>query len=247
MASQVLSQDPWATAWAPPEQVSEWYGQIKVNPWFCSLVKGIGRVPYDPTQLDPNTGNAPRRNTAIDLTLEVITESQMDPISRTVIGEFGEWVDIVLPSAKALGLPDLQTLNNAWVKAEMVDTGRTYQNSVGETKHATTFKFTAVYPNEQACRAAYTARRNGGAAPAPAAPSEAQPPPAGNGENKERETALKFAKVYVQNAWRNSGKDLAKAQELLGPMLAQQPLISKHFTVDSPEILELLTEVSVPF
>lgn len=230
---QVL--DPWTTAMNPPEQSSEWFGQISVNPWFCSLVKGVGKSPWDPNQLDPNTGNPVRRYTAIDISLAAITEAPIDPITRTCIAEFGEWVDIILPSLKALGINDLQTLNNKWVKLEMIPTGRTYQNQNGETKNATTFKFLAIYPDEAACRAA-----KGGNGNAPAAQ-----PPTGNG-NKERETAVKFLKPYVENAWKKANGNVEETRKLLADMIAMQPLLSKYFTVDSAEVIELITE-QIPF
>jgi hypothetical protein len=238
MSNQTQVLDPWATAWNPPEQSSEWFGQITVNPWFCSLVKGIGKSPYDPNQLDPNTGNPTRRYTAIDLSLAAITDQPIDPITRTCIAEFGEWPDVILPSMKALGINTLQELNNAWVKCEMVDTGRTYVNQNNETKHATTFKFTAIYANEAACRAAKGGNGSG--------PSVTPPQPAAGNGNKEHETALKFLKPYVQNAWKKANGDVDKTREILAPMIAQQPLLAKYFTEYSTEVLELITD-QIPF
>jgi len=233
MTTQVL--DPWQTAMDPPKPTSEWYGQMAVNAWFCALVKGQGKVVWDPNTVDPNTGNPARRFTAIDLMLTPIVDQPIDPISRTVMAEFGEWPDIVLPSLKDIGISNLQALNGAWVKVEFVPTGRTYVNGNGETKEATTFKFLALYADEAACRTAKGG--NGAAAPAPA----------GNGGDPRRATALKFLKPYVENACRQSGKDVDKARELLAPMLASQKLLAEFFTVDSPEVVDLMTETLAPF
>ena len=41
---------------------------------------------------------------------------------------------------------------------------------------------------------------------------------------------------------RTANGDMLKAQELLGPMLAGQPLVSKYFTPTSPEIMEELAD-----
>ena len=41
-------------------------------------------------------------------------------------------------------------------------------------------------------------------------------------------------------AMRQAGGDLDKARTILAPLMANQPVISKHYTVDSPEILEML-------
>lgn len=88
MSTQV--QDPWVTAMDPPKPVSEWYGQMKVNAWFCALVKGQGKIPWDPNSVDPNTGNPARRFTAIDLALAPISDHGFEDITRTVMAEFGE-------------------------------------------------------------------------------------------------------------------------------------------------------------
>jgi hypothetical protein len=41
---------------------------------------------------------------------------------------------------------------------------------------------------------------------------------------------------------RAAGGDLDKARGILAPMIANQPVISKHYTVDSPEVLALMAE-----
>lgn len=238
--------NPWDTAMNPPKPASEWYGRVGVGVWFCALIKGQGKVTWDPNQVDPNTGNPPRRYTAIDMKLTPITDSPINDLERTMIAEFGEWPEIVLPSLKDLGITNLQSLNGQWAKLETVATGRTYKNDQGETKDATTFKFLEVYTNETTCRAAQKASRGNGqtAAPQSQAHAEAAAQSSGNG-NKERETAQKFLRPYIQNALRQSGNDLDKARAVLAPMLAQQPLLAKYFTVDSPEVLDLLTTQAI--
>jgi hypothetical protein len=232
------AQNPWDVAMDPPKPVYENYGQMSVNAWFCALVKGQGKLPWDPNSLDPNTGTPPRRYTAIDMSLNVLSEQPLNHVERTMLAEFGEWVEIVLPSMKALGVTNLQSLNNAWVRCEMTPTGRTYQNQNGETKEATTFKFLQVFANEAECRTAWQATKNGGGQPAQTTPTTAPT----NGNGNERDTALKFLKPYVQNACRQSAGDLVKAQQVLAPMLAGQKLLAKYFTVDSPEVMQLLAE-----
>lgn len=231
------AQNPWDVAMDPPKPVYENYGQMKVNAWFCALIKGQGKVAWDPNSLDPNTGNPPRRYTAIDMSLEALADQPIQ-IDRTMLAEFGEWPEIVLPSLKNIGITSLQALNNQWVRCEMVPTGRTYEKD-GETKNATTFKFLQIFANEAECRAAWTASRNGSGQPAP----QQQPATtSNNGNGNERETALKFLKPYVQNACNQASGDLVKAQQVLAPMLAAQKLLAKYFTVDSPEVMQLLAE-----
>lgn len=247
MTDQTLS--PWDTAWEPAQQSGYWYywyGQINLNAWFCTLVKGQGKIPWDPNLVDPVTGQPARRYTCIDLSLAPITDQPINNIERSMLAEFGEWVDITLPSAKEIGLTNLQALNGAWVCCEMAPTGRTYTNSAGETKNATTFKFLRLFENETACRAAHQAARGGnGATETPGVQSQTPAPTTGNSNgSRERETAQKFLKPYVENAWRQSGQDLDKARQALAQMIAGQPLLAKYFTVDSPEALELLAEMA---
>lgn len=248
MSNQPLS--PFDVAMNPPKLPNEWYGQMSVNAWFCALVKGTGKVAWDPNVTDPNTGQPMRRYTCIELKLTPMTDqADLNPVERNMLAEFGEWTDIVLPSLKDLGITSLQALNNAWVRAEMVPTGRTYTNSNGETRDATTFKFLSVYAGEEACRNAYIAARGSGPAYAssPSATNTMNTAPTnGNGNgNREREVAEEFLKPYVQNAWRKSGGDLDKARGELAQMIAGQALLAKYFTVDSPEVMDLLAaEVS---
>lgn len=252
MMNMQPAQNPWDVAMDPPKPAYENYGQMIVNVWFCALVKGVGKVPWDPNSLDPVTGNPPRRYTAIDLSLATLAD-QPFAIERSMLAEFPEWQEMVLPSLKAIGITNLQMLNNQWVRVEMTPTGRTYQNQSGETKEATTFKFLQAYASEAECRAAWMASRNGSGQPTQTpAQSSGQAAPAatptngngnGNGNGtQERETALKFLKPYVQNACKQASGDLVQAQQVLGPMLAGQKLLSKYFTVDSPEVVQLLAE-----
>lgn len=250
---------PYDIAMNPPEQTYENFGQVLVNAWFCMWVPNpaLGtnakgqpkkeKLPYNPDVKDAN-GQSYRRNTAIEIKLDPITDKQFTgTIERNYIAEFGEWVDVVLPSLKDIGVMSLQELNMAWVRAEMVPTGQTYTNGNGETKNSTTFKFIEVYPNEQACRAAYQAARGSAPVNGNGNGHQAQPQPqpangaANGGDNsRERETAEKFLKPYVTNAWRKANGDIDKTRAELATMIAGQALLARYFTVDSPEVLELL-------
>lgn len=239
---------PYDVAMNPPEQKSEWFGQAMVNAWFCSLVKGQGKVAWTPDLVDAN-GQPQRRYTAIDIKIEPMTEQPFaNSIERSFLAEFGDWVDTVLPSLKDVGITSLQALNMAWVRVEMIPNGTYTDKNSGETKKSTTFKFVALYPDEQTCRAAYQANRgnfaptNGnGNGHAPVAQTAAAATPTnGNGNDRERETAEKFLKPYVENAWRAAGGDLEKARAELAKAIAGQVLLARYFTVDSPKVLELL-------
>jgi hypothetical protein len=246
-ANYVPVQDPWEAA-ANPANTQEFWGEINIDVWFCALAKGTGRVPYDPNQMTPD-GKTPRRYTAIEMKLIPLAQTNLtNPVERSMLAEFGEWVDIVLPSLRALNLTKLQELNKKFAHVEMVKTGKKYNKTdeaTGETKSRdlTTFKFLGIFNTEAECVAAYTGGNStpGTGQAAPAAPFDTTPANGnGNGPEKEKEAARQFLKVLVSNAARAAGKDIEKMRTELAPLIASQPFIAKFFTVDSPETAELM-------
>lgn len=234
--SYQVAPSPWDVVNNPPEQEQTYFGEVSLNAWFAMLVPGQGKLPYDDRTLDPKTGKQVRRYTAIDLAITPIVESGLTfEVTRTMLAEFGEWKDTVWPSLRDLGVLDAATLNGKFAKIAMISTGRKYNDKNGVEREANAIQFLALYDTHEACVNAWKAEF-GGSTPAPA-----PAPTNGNGANTEQATALKFASAYVKNAARKSSKDLAKMREILVVELAKQPVISKYFTVDSPEIVEMMT------
>jgi len=221
--------DPLDALDNPELRSPEYFGQIQLHTWFCVLKKGIGKVDFDPAKHGIDA-----RRTAVKIGLIPLAEHNTNQdIFRDQIAESREWASLVLPSIKNLGIT-ARELDGKWVKLTFQPTGRTYTKTdpmTGETvtRDATTFKFLALYADEAACRAAYEAERGNGGSVAPVAAAAPQSP-----TNHEKETAGKFLKPLVQRA---NGDE----QEL-GKLIAGMPLLSKHFTVQSPEVQELLME-----
>jgi hypothetical protein len=241
--SYQASTNPWDVANNPPEATQEYFGEASINAWFCMLVPGSGKQPYDERTLDPKTGEAPRRYTAIDVMVDPLSECGLQyDMKRTCLAEFGEWKETTWPSLKALGILNAQEIAGKFVRVEMVPTGRKYQGQNGE-REATAIKFVTIYPDRASCLADWQASygKNGHTAPAQTVTTTpaATAPTNGNGSN-ELETALKFAGVFVKQAVAQGKGDLDKTRGALSTMLANQAMIAKHFTVDSPEITELL-------
>lgn len=221
--------DPLDALDNPELRSPEYFGQIQLHTWFCVLEKGIGKVDFD-----PQIHGIDARRTAIKIGLIPLPEHKTNQdIFRDQIAESKEWASIVLPSIRSLGIT-ARELDGKWVKLTFQPTGRTYTKTdplSGETvtRDATTFKFLALYPNEAACRAAYEAERgnggNGNTTPAAAPQSPV---------NHEKETAGKFLKPLVQRA---NGDE----QEL-GKLIAGMPLVAKHYTIQSPEVRDLLLQ-----
>ena len=213
--------DPFDAAMNPPErqQTSRWYGQMFVDVWACVLEKGSGKVPFDATIHD-----ASKRVTAIKVDVVPLNDYNVSFIlSRDMIAEFGGWPKVTLPSIRAIGA-DVRTLHNAYVAVEFAPTGRTYPGKDGTDKEETTFVLVAVFADEAACRDAYEVFN--------AASEQAEPEPS-NGNGKERATAA----MFIGPLWAQAGKDVSK----LALLLAANPLTSKHFDINSPEVLSVVS------
>jgi hypothetical protein len=226
-----VTQDPFETASNAEPLRPTYYAQVQCDAWYCVLVKGTGKVVFD-----PNQHPIEQRRTALSLSLATIPEQPVQfPLVREMIAESPEWTKTVWPSAKGLGITSARELNGKWAKVELAPTGDTYKNKQGDTKERTTFKFIAFYPDEAACRAAYAA--GNGQAQSAATPST---PANGVDASKERETALQFLKVLMPK-WLNGTMDLEKVKA----GIAANPVIARHFTANSPEVIEIMTANSI--
>ena len=204
--------DPWAVTETAEAQESngEYFGLVSVAVEFCKLVKGEGRVPFNAAQDDPND-----RRTSIDIQIEPLSERATFMPRRTMVAESKEWTNIVWQSLKDLGLLSLRELNGKYAKYTNVSTGRKWTNANGETKEATTFKFLALYNTRSEAEAA----KNPKAQAAPA-------------QSDEKQIALTFLTALAKAAHGDKNK--------LAVQIAQYPVVSKFYTIDSPEVSKLL-------
>jgi hypothetical protein len=151
-AAETAPDDPWARAdtatWDPTFTV---FGQAQIEVWTCALVKGAGKVPYDPALHGDNC------YTAVQLAVLPVVPGR-ETTERDLIAESREWTQIVNPSIKALGL-NAKQLHGQYVEAQLVPSGRKFTNAAGETRDATTFKFLRVFADDQACYVAAQTRR----------------------------------------------------------------------------------------
>lgn len=240
------AQSPWDVA-NNPETASppqEYFGVVTINAWDGMLIKGVGKMPYDPNEKNPENGKPYNKVVVVDVAITPLAECdlQWDIKRQMIVGKTSEWGAVTWPSLRDLGETNAAAVNNRFAHIVLADTGRTYVDKNGETKNATAIKFLALYATREDCLAAWQQAFGKENAATQSAPAAQQPAtnPASNGS--ERNTALQFAKAFVSNAVRSSGKDLEKARETLSKMLATQPLVNKYFTVDSPEIVQLMAE-----
>lgn len=222
--------DPFDTASKATLTPRSYYGQIQIDAYFCVLQKGIGKVPYDPGQ-----HKAEDRRTAIDISLLPIAEQNITfELRREIIAESREWAGIIWPSLKELGLTSAREANGKWAKMQQVGTGRKYRTKSGEEREATTFKFLALFADENACRAAYLADTGQDAGDAPTAAGNGSN---GNGSNHDLEVALPFIRAFAKT----NSCDLEKTKAAC----RQQAIIVKAIDVESPEFAQIVAEAMV--
>ncbi len=213
-----VQDDPFDSASNATLAPREYYGQIDIDCWFCALIKGQGKVPYDPAVHE-------RKSTAITVLITPLAEQKITfTLKREMIAESREWAGIVWPSVKALGITSARDLQGKWVKVIQAPTGRKYRGRDGEEREASTFKFLAIYPDEAACRAAFYAETP--ATPDDTADQVGPIPGFDDGttapaQDKERETATKFLEVMIKQHSGNKAAIWAQVQAI--------PMITKHY------------------
>lgn len=198
------------------------FGRFDVDVHHVVLTKGVrGGVPFDASQ-----HKAEQRCTAIDISI-----AQLDPsrpsIDRNVIAESKEWAKLILPSLQALGVT-VKGLVGKYVRVESVPTGQKYTNAAGEEKERTTLKFVQVFESADECQEASdvywsTRRMSNGDSQAALDSSTA---------NAERDTAKKFLPAL----WKRANNDI----EAFGKLIAGNPIVSRHFDLSSPEVIDLV-------
>ncbi len=231
--------DPFASAVEAGERPDRYFGEINLHVTFVNLEKGAPKSAWD-SQIHA-VGN---RRTEVEVTILPLAESGLvNPLQRSVIAESQEWTKIVWPSLRALGVkdgPGLHALHGQFAAVEFATTGRKYTDKkTGEERESTTLKFTALYPDEVTATAAWRADRPGMAAPA-ATNGNGHTNTNGNGHNPaddaERAALTAFLPALVKQANRDPNR--------LAEIIAANPMISKHFDVNSPEVIDLM---SIPF
>ena len=238
--------DPFAEASAPKVQAYDLFGMVEINAWACALQKGVGKVPFDPA--NPNH----KRFTAIDVFIQPLAEQEIKypkTCEEHWVAEFPEWAKITLPSIKAAGIENVREVNGKWARVARVPNGKKYAkkdkagNPIGEMAEETTFKFVEFYGDEDACRAAYIAAGGHVATNnAPAGMPDGAAVPVVDPSEAEKATAYAFLKAIVGNAAKGMATpDQAKTAVALA--LTQYPVVTKFYTVDSAETVELIAQV----
>lgn len=189
------------------------------------LVKGSGRILFDPTYDDPAS-----KIRGIELVIECEKRDgstyTIDTGRQPLLEIEAGWHKVLLPSIKKLGVP-FSTLLHKFVQVKRVATGETYVNKKSqETKQKTGLQLVAVYDSKEAMSAARDAHfGKGPSAPAPAA----TPSPVVDRSALEK---------LLPSLWAAAGKQ----EPVFKTMFTANPALTSVFNYD-----EAVALASIPF
>lgn len=229
-------------AWDQKHESERFYGQVSVDGYPCALIKGQGKVPWDPA-----IHRGRRKSYAIDFTV-----AHVDPtwplIQRTTVNFTRNFNEVTRPSietllptiAKIKGLvegqfPPLVGLDGLWVSGTLE---LKPDNKKGET--FTCCRFDGVFPDEAACRAAYEADTGAEADGSPVADLPFEPEPPKPKADPIRATLAAFLPNLWEQAQEAAGPSGSDANLEMARLLKASPLLGQHFDVDSPEVVALM-------
>jgi len=229
----MTTYDPYAAAVEDAEKPNFVWGQVQVTARAIVLVKGQGKVPFDP-QIHRDED----RVTSIELILNPMAETRLTKlITRESLSNSRSWAAITWASLRDnCGMRNLRELDGKFAKMELVKSGRKWTDKKsGEEREETAMKFHAIFADEATAHAAWIAE-NGDPVEATNSTSDAMAidmsPQSTPAEDPGRATALAFLPALVASAQKN--------RDALKTLIASMPPISKYFTIDSPEVAALL-------
>lgn len=216
----------------PTTPRADFFGRVSVDVWYCVLVKGTGKVPFDPAQ---HTFEDRRTAIRISVTRLASSRARFD-VERDMIAESNDWAKITMPSLQALKA-SLRGIHGRWAHVQMVPSG-SYLNNAGEEKTRTTIKFIALYDTEDACEAA-ASKLFSGAVASPVSARQVAGTTAANpaAASNDRMLAAKFLPAL----WRASNQDVERfAARLAATKLPNGVTIATLFPIDSPEVIAII-------
>jgi len=217
-----------------PDGPIHYFGQVLVDIYDGVLVKGAGIMPYD-----PGVDTAARKVKVSKVTVKPLKkdgEFADYEIERRLVPFDNGWAKIIKPSLARLGV-SLPMINGAWAHIQMTPEGRKYTNRNGEEKESTTIEFLGFFDTKELAQTAADAHFsefNGGNGSLTDSPTT-YAPNGQSGSNSERDVAQRFLPVLGTQA-KGDPAELAK-------LIAANPIVSKYFSINSPEVISLLTGV----
>ncbi len=201
-----------------------YFGLVAFELWRCILVKGQGKVVFDPQQ-----HKADQMQIAVELSITPLTRNGLADwsLDRNMIARSTDW-GITKNSLQALKM-DLHNLNDKYAQVKLKATGRKWKDQQGNEHDATAIEFVAIYDNEEQCRAASDAHyQNTDGEESSNGAANAQPAAV---QGPDRATALKFVGIL----WSNSGRDVEKFK-----IAIERQGLASVISVDDPDVRKLI-------
>ena len=205
-----------------PRQFELW-GQAFFSPRKFALVKGKGKVDFDPAVHKDMIWGA-------DLSIIPIEEQGARLAERTLLMIEKEW-GLIQASIVALGVK-VSEVDQQYVHVKFEPTGETYTNAAGELKNKTYIKFMQVFPSESECKLNFMAQRGDDVTPDTELPTDDQPD-------------LPAARKLLENLARTASKGkttLAEVQAAAEVRLKASAVMAKYFTVTHPDFIALVVQ-----
>lgn len=232
-----LIVDPWAIAQdpPPPQMRTDYYGEVQVDVYFVTFIDGAeGKKQLVP--FNPQAHKVEDRRTQIEICIIPLDETGLKfNVERKILAESKEWNKIVLPSIERLAV-GLRDIVGKYARVELVETG-------GKSKKGnplTAPSFVMIWDKREDCLADYFRQFEGVDPDTILPPAPAQKPQEAN-DALGRQTALEFLKVIVQQAAKTQTTPQGMMKDLAG-RIPQNPVVSKHFNIESPELMTLVSE-----
>lgn len=227
------------------ESLNFLYGQLMVEIEAVNLEKGKPKTAWDAELHSPD-------NKVIEINMMLDTLGEMNyqyTVQYSVFANSADWYKTAYGSLQDLGIDHPSKVDGLWVKAKKVNSFRKpyiTTDSEGNSRQVQPkmLTFLAVYADHDDCVRGFHADR--GEKPTldnPTAGLDSHDDAVMSVDmepenDTEKATALEFAKVLVAQC----NGDLEK----LATDIDGMEIVSKHFNVDSPEIIELLKAQAVP-
>jgi len=226
--------DPYDTAMT--DEPERFYGQVSISAFKCVLVKGQGRVPYDPNV----HGQRARTSTAIEFTVAHV-DPVMPLIGRGTVNWAQDFKKVIRPSIEVLvptiasikGLTvgqfnPLREFNGMWATGLLTPQP---DNDV-----FTCLKFDGIFPDEATCRAAYEADTGAEVGGSPVADLPFNEP-----EKVDPMRATLAA--FLPNLWKQAQGAAADPSGVvieMARLLEASSLLKQYFDIESPEVVALM-------
>lgn len=220
-----VESDPFERAMT--DEPSYFGGKVSVDAWECVLMKGQGKVPFD-----PQNHKGMRTSTVIEFTVE-----PLDPTRQLVQRDMLNWTpdfkSVVRPSLEIIAekvgqirgkqpgqFNPLREINGLFVVGEFVPRP---DNDPGETW--TTLKFMDVFQTEPECQTAYDVLMEREPAPVTAPVSV----------NDPQRVAMA---AFLPALWNQAQKQ----EDAFLQLIQANPMLASHFDINSPEVQNLINE-----